>query len=290
MTGFSRVEGHNESAAWSWEIRSVNGKNLDVRMRVPPGFEALEVPARKMVSEAFRRGNLQTSLQVSQQSQASIPVLNEAAANAALEIARKLQAQVGGELPDAAQLMAIRGILETGGTNQDADELEALHAAMLKSLGEAVAQLSSMREAEGSAVGALLRAQVEQIANLTGQIEASKARSPDSIKETLSAQIERVIGAAPDFDEARVYQEAVILAAKADIQEELDRLKVHIEASRELLAGEGAAGRKLDFLAQEFNRECNTICSKSNAAEVTSAGLEMKIVIDQFREQLQNLE
>lgn len=290
MTGFSRVEGHNESAAWSWEIRSVNGKNLDVRMRVPPGFEALEVPARKMVSEAFRRGNLQTSLQVSQQSQASIPVLNEAAANAALEIARKLQAQVGGELPDAAQLMAIRGILETGGTNQDADELEALHAAMLKSLGEAVAQLSSMREAEGSAVGALLRAQVEQIANLTGQIEASKARSPDSIRETLSAQIERVIGAAPDFDEARVYQEAVILAAKADIQEELDRLKVHIEASRELLAGEGAAGRKLDFLAQEFNRECNTICSKSNAAEVTSAGLEMKIVIDQFREQLQNLE
>ena len=290
MTGFSRVEGHNESAAWSWEIRSVNGKNLDVRMRVPPGFEALEVPARKLVSEAFRRGNLQVSLQVGQQSQASVPLLNEAAADAAMEIARKLQAQIGGELPNAAQLMTIRGVLETGGTSQDADQLETLHAAMLKNLGEAIAQLASMRAAEGGAIADLLRKQVGQIADLTRQIEASKARSPEAIKETLSAQIERVIGAAPDFDEARVYQEAVILAAKADIQEELDRLKVHIEASRELLAGEGAAGRKLDFLAQEFNRECNTICSKSNAAEVTSAGLEMKIMIDQFREQLQNLE
>jgi uncharacterized protein (TIGR00255 family) len=290
MTGFARTHGQFEETSWVWELRSVNGKGLDLRLRIPNGFEALEVKSRKLLATYFTRGNVQISLSVAQSSAASLPYINQDAVSALLDAAAELQKRVGGDLPTAAELMSMRGVVELNDKPMGDDEQAKLHSAILKSLEEAADALLKMRQSEGSAIAKVLEQQVEKIAQLHAQIEANEARSPEAIKQQLQMQVDKLVENNAEFDEQRLYQEVAILAAKADLQEELDRLVVHVKAAQDLLRSDGPVGRRLDFLAQEFNRECNTICSKSNSAEVTSIGLDMKLIIDQFREQLQNME
>ena len=290
MTGFARTQGQFEETSWVWELRSVNGKGLDLRLRIPNGFEALEVKSRNLLTQYFSRGNIQISLSMTQSSSASIPYVNQDAVSALLDAARELQGKVGGNLPSAAELMSMRGVVELSEKQLDDDAKDKLHLEILETLEEAAKALLAMRQSEGQAIAKVLEEQVEKIAQLHRDIEANDARSPEAIKRQLKMQVDKLVENNSEFDEQRLYQEVAILAAKADLQEELDRLVVHVKAAQDLLESDGPVGRRLDFLAQEFNRECNTICSKSNSAEVTSIGLDMKLIIDQFREQLQNME
>ncbi len=290
MTGFARVEGHSDGLDWTWELRSVNGKGLDVRLRLPSGFEELDVQVRKSISNAFKRGNMQVSLQINQSAESVTPNVNRTLALQLLEAAKELQAHVGGALPSVSDLMAVRGVVEF----EEASNNPEIHAKRLADimggLETALSNLGEMRETEGTAIREVLVSQVVELQSLCEQIVNSDARTPEAIRKTLQAQVDKLLETSDEFDGERLHQEAVILAAKADLQEELDRLRVHLNSALELLNGNGPMGRKLDFLAQEFNRECNTICSKSNAAEVTAIGLDMKLLIDQFREQVQNME
>ncbi len=290
MTGFARSQGQYEDTTWSWELRCVNGKGLDLRMRVPHGYEAVEIAARNQLTQHFKRGNIQISLSITKSANSTLPYINKDAVNALLDAAKELQLEVGGELPNAAELMSMRGVVEMGEALVDETAKAKLDAAILESLDEAAIALVEMRSSEGAGVVEVLKRQVNKIDELHKAIEANPARAPEAIATQLKAQVDKLIDNHSDFDTERLYQEAAILAAKADLQEELDRLVVHVKAAQVLLASEGPVGRRLDFLAQEFNRECNTICSKSNSAEVTSIGLDMKLIIDQFREQIQNME
>ena len=291
MTGFARVDGSNADYSWVWELRSVNGKGLDVRFRVPSGCEALEVSCRTVLAKHFSRGNIQASLQLNRNKESAGGIsVNETVLEAVIEAAKAIQSKVGGELPDVADLMNVKGVLEVSEVEADDASLAARNQELLASFKAACDQLSQMRNSEGAAIVSALSEQINQVDQLTTQIIENDARKPEAIRENLEAQISRITQANDELDKERLHQEAVIVAAKADLQEELDRLQAHVIAAREHLSGEGPIGRKLEFLAQEFNRECNTICSKSNAVEVTGLGLEMKLAIDQFREQLQNLE
>lgn len=290
MTGFARSQGQFEGVSWVWELRSVNAKGMDVRLRLPTGYEAIEVQARKLVQKHIKRGTVQISLSVIESSSNTIPHINREAVQSLIKAARVLQKEVGGELPTAAELMNIRGVVELIEKPLDEALKEKRDAMLLANLEEGTDALVETRTKEGVAIAKLLNQQVLKIEELHKAIEANDARSPAAIKAQLVLQVSKLIEASDKFDEERLHQEAAILAAKADLQEELDRLVVHVKAAKELLAGDGPLGRRLDFLAQEFNRECNTICSKSNFAEVTSLGLDMKLIIDQFREQLQNME
>lgn len=290
MTGFARSQGQFEGVSWVWELRSVNAKGMDVRLRLPTGYEAIEVQARKLVQKHIKRGTVQISLSVIESSSNTIPHINREAVQSLIKAAKVLQKEVGGELPTAAELMNIRGVVELIEKPLDEALKEKRDAMLLANLKEGTDALVETRTKEGVAIAKLLNQQVLKIEELHKAIEANDARSPAAIKAQLVLQVSKLIEASDKFDEERLHQEAAILAAKADLQEELDRLVVHVKAAKELLAGDGPLGRRLDFLAQEFNRECNTICSKSNFAEVTSLGLDMKLIIDQFREQLQNME
>lgn len=290
MTGFARREGTTGRWRWAWELRSVNGKGLDVRIRLPQGLERLENDVRRLIGERFSRGNMQASLSVSAAENRFETVLNQEALAAVLA----LRDQLGGIIdPTPLQLdtlLSIRGIIEFRETEDSEDALAVRDAEIADGLLVALSDLRSMREHEGAALGRVLSDHVSTIEGLTVTIEGDPSRSPREIAARLSAQVAMLMDTAGKFDQDRLHAEAALLATKADLREEIDRLKAHVVAARELLARGGPVGRKLDFLAQEFNRESNTICSKSNASAVTAAGIELKVVIDQFREQIQNLE
>ena len=290
MTGFARREGTTGRWRWAWELRSVNGKGLDVRIRLPQGLERLENDVRRLIGERFSRGNMQASLSVSAAENRFETVLNQEALAAVLA----LRDQLGGIIdPTPLQLdtlLSIRGIIEFRETEDSEDALAVRDAEIADGLLVALSDLRSMREHEGAALGRVLNDHVSTIEGLTVTIEGDPSRSPREIAARLSAQVAMLMDTAGKFDQDRLHAEAALLATKADLREEIDRLKAHVVAARELLARGGPVGRKLDFLAQEFNRESNTICSKSNASAVTAAGIELKVVIDQFREQIQNLE
>lgn len=290
MTGFARDEGQIDGVSWVWEIRSVNGKSLDVRLRLPAGFEALDVPARKLLAERFRRGNIQASLQVTQSAGQLSPKINNDLALELMQAAKRLQADVGGALPTTADIMNMRGVVEFEDHGLDEEGRVKRDAAVMDSFAKALKAIEDTRVKEGQAIAKVLADQVSGLEQLRSNIEASDARSPEAINKTLARNVSRLVDANGELDPQRLHQEAILLAAKADLQEELDRLQVHVQSARDLLSGDGPVGRKLDFLAQEFNRECNTICSKSNDAQVTAIGLDMKLLIDQFREQVQNME
>lgn len=290
MTGFARHEGHVEGLDWVWELRSVNGKGLDIRLRLPQGLEELDAPIRKRISERFKRGNLQVNLQTSQVAETLAPKVNSKLALQLLDAAQELQTHVGGALPSVSELMAIRGVVEFEETSDDTDTRAHRNDDILRGLDTALESLSVMRATEGAAIRDVLVSQVNKLQSLCEQIVQSDARTPEAVRTALQAQVSKLLEASDEFDTQRLHQEAAILAAKADLQEELDRLVVHLSSALKLLGGNGPVGRKLDFLAQEFNRECNTICSKSNSADVTAIGLDMKLLIDQFREQVQNME
>jgi uncharacterized protein (TIGR00255 family) len=294
MTGFARAQGHADcgeaSGKWAWEIRSVNGRSLEIRLRLPPGLEALEPSCRKAISAAMARGNIHASLTFERDTSFAVPVVNQAALEAVLSAIEMLRKRTGSPPPAAEAVLNLRGVLEYGEQEADTGQTGCRDAAVMAGLDVVLAELAQARRAEGNAVVAILAEHVDQIVALAAQIRADPSRAPDAIRVRIADQLAPLLESASALDPQRLHLEAAILATKADISEELDRLAAHVDAARSMLRAPGPAGRKLDFLAQEFNRECNTICSKSNSANVTAAGLEMKAVIDRLREQVQNLE
>ncbi|EDQ33815.1 TIGR00255 family protein [Hoeflea phototrophica DFL-43] len=290
MTGFARHEGEAPGCRYVWELRSVNGKGLDLRLRLPPGFEALEQPVRKAAAAELSRGNVQITLSVSGTAPAMEAVVNETALEAVIELVNRLGERIDARKPALDGLLNIRGVLEFRDPElSDADRTtrdEAVLAGFVAALGE----LKAMRLSEGAALNRVLRDQIDRIEAFTLAVEADPSRSPEAIRARLADQVSALMDTGAGLDRDRLHMEAALIATKADLREEIDRLKAHVEAARTLIEGEGGAGRRLDFLAQEFNRETNTICSKSNAASVTAIGLDLKVLIDQFREQIQNLE
>lgn len=289
MTGFARSSSSHGETTILWELKSVNGKSADARLRLPPGFERLEQPVRKAVQQRFSRGNLFASLSLTQSSASQVPSVNEDFLKDVAGLAKRLEEQFGCQPPSADGLLALRGVLEPPVSAADEEAIAALDAAVLACFEAALADLEAARRDEGAALVSVLLEHISRIEELTEQAEADPSREPAAIRERLQMQIAPLLEETA-LDGDRLYQEAVVLAAKADICEEIDRLKAHVASAKKLLAGDKPVGRKLDFLAQEFNRESNTLCSKSNAAAVTAIGLELKAVIDQFREQVQNLE
>jgi len=290
MTGFARVGGAAGSTGWHWEVRSVNGRGLDVRLRVPPGFEALEPRIRDAVAKYVGRGSVTVNLNVKRAEGASQIRLNEAALKQVLAALERLMAGTEIAPPRADGLLGIRGVLEVVESEESEAEAEARNRAMLADLESALAFMIEGRAAEGRRLKAIVLDQLDAIERLVAAIEVMPARSPDAIRERLKEQVVRLLEVGAGLDSARIYQEAAILASRSDVEEELKRLGAHVAAARDLLKSSEPAGRRLDFLAQEFNREANTLCSKSNDAEMTRAGLELKAVIDQMREQVQNIE
>ncbi len=290
MTGFARASGAADIASFAWELRSVNGKGLDLRLRLPPGLERLEMPARQALQKRFTRGNIQGTLALSRSAILVQPRVNEEFLRDVAELASRLESQFGCAPATADGLLALRGVLDLPEGVDDPDSAERLDAAILAALDAAASSLEEARSAEGTALRDVLAGHLDAIEALTLRAEADPSREPAAIRERLRQQVALLLESTQPLDEQRLAMEAAFLATKADIREEIDRLKTHVASGRALLAGGGAAGRKLDFLAQEFNRESNTLCSKSNAAAVTAIGLELKAVVDQFREQIQNLE
>jgi uncharacterized protein (TIGR00255 family) len=290
MTGFARSSGEHQGLFWQWEIKSVNGKALDVRLRLPQGFEALETPVRAALGSAFKRGNLQVSLSVSGALARETVRLNTEILDRLVEAGEALRERIGGEPLRADVLLSIRGVVDVTSVPEEEDQRERRQAAMLTSFGEALTALAAARLEEGARLQAILTQQVARIAELAAAARANPARSVEAVRARLAEQVARLMDTGQPLDPARLHQEAVLAATRADIQEEIDRLDSHIESAHQLLASHDAIGRKFDFLAQEFNREANTLCSKASDRSLSLIGLELKTVIDQLREQVQNIE
>ncbi|SCB22058.1 YicC/YloC family endoribonuclease [Rhizobium multihospitium] len=290
MTGFARREGTSGRGRWAWELRSVNGKGLDIRLRLPPGLERLEADVRKSIADRLSRGNLQVNLSLSVEESRIEVVVNQDALTAVLALRDQLAGIVDPAPLRLESLMAVRGLVEFKEAEEDEDAVAARDADIMTGLEAALGDLRDMRRQEGDALGKVLLGHVATIETLTSTVERDPSRSPQEIAARLATQVSMLLDGSTGLDRDRLHAEAALLATKADLREEIDRLKAHVAAARDLMSKGGPVGRKLDFLAQEFNRESNTICSKSNAAAVTAAGIELKVVIDQFREQVQNLE
>jgi uncharacterized protein (TIGR00255 family) len=290
MTGFARTDGHADGFSWVWEIKSVNSKSLDLRFRLGAGFEALEVPVRGLVADRVQRGALTVNLTVTSAAAAGAIRVNRAALAEVAALAAELVEQHGAAPPRADGLLALRGVLESGEA-EESDELRELrHTALLASARQAVDRLVAARREEGARLDSVLAARLGEIGALTEEADATAALQPDAIKTRLRSQLALLLEATPALSEERLAQEAALLAAKSDTREELDRLKAHVAAARELLKAGGAVGRRFDFLCQEFNREANTLCSKSSDLALTRIGLGLKAAIEQLREQVQNIE
>lgn len=293
MTGFAAGTGEADGHAWDWELRGVNGRGLDLRLRLPDGAAALEQPLRMRLSSALHRGNVTLSLRLRAAESGGRMCLSPVVLEDVLAGLRQVEAQAARQgialAPSrAADLLALRGVLDWSAVASAMDD--ALRAAMLADFDALLARFAAMRAAEGAELGRVIGAQLDRIAGLTEQAAtAAEARRP-AMRAALEAALARVMEGAPGADEGRVAQELAVLATKADVTEELDRLRSHAAAARALLAAGSPAGRKLDFLTQEFNREANTLCSKAQDADLTALGLELKSVIEQMREQVQNVE
>jgi uncharacterized protein (TIGR00255 family) len=290
MTGFARSDGASGATGWHWEVRSVNGRGLDVRVRLPPGYDGLEARIREAVGKRVTRGSITVNLNVKHTDGATQIRLNEAALRQVLAAVDSLRATTEVAAPRPEALLAIKGVLEVVEPEESEAQMQARIEAMLASLDAALDGMVRAREAEGSRLEAIVREQLATIERLVAVVAASPGRTPEAIRQRLKEQVGRLMETGANLDEARLYQEAAILATRADVEEELKRLGAHILAARELMGSREQAGRRLDFLAQEFNREANTLCSKAIDPETTRAGLELKAVIDQMREQVQNIE
>lgn len=290
MTGFARSEGSSGRYRWAWELRSVNGKGLDLRLRLPTGMEALEAPLREIAGQSLSRGNIQAGLSLSTSESKLEAVVNRDALDAVLALKKELGSAVSDAPLSFDTLLSVRGLVEFREPEESDEAQDARNADIVTGFSTAIAGLKAMREREGASLYTILSAHIDRIEQLTKIIESDPSRQPEQIRARLEAQIGLIGEGNGSLDRERLHAEAALLATKADLREEIDRLTSHVAAARQLLAHGGPVGRKLDFLAQEFNRESNTICSKSNASAVTAAGIELKVVIDQFREQVQNLE
>ncbi len=292
MTSFASGKGAFDTYTWAWELRSVNGKGLDLRLRVPDWIEGLEVALRARLGKAVSRGNVSLGLRLHSEEQASGLTVNQAQLDQVLTAMTQVEAQamdLGLSLAPAnsADVLAVRGVLEVGSTEQDTGPL---CKALLADFDPLVDSFLDMRGTEGAALESVLSDQLTTIETLTAQAAAAAEARKGEMAETLRTQLTRVLDNSDGVDEARVAQELALLSVKADVTEEIDRLGAHVTAARDLLAAGSPIGRKLDFLSQEFNREANTICSKAGSVALTTIGLELKTVIDQMREQVQNVE
>lgn len=290
MTGFSRSHGTSGPYTFEWELKSVNAKGLDLRVRLPQGWDDLEGPVRKRAGEAMSRGTVYANLNVKRASSAAVARINQDILASLLDAARDLAAKSGAAPPTVDGLLAAKGVIEIVEPESSEAEIAAAKAAVAAAFETALQGLIEMRRREGVALGEILSQRVNDIERLAGRAEAAPGRKPDAIKAKLTEQIATLLDASERFDADRLAQEALLIATKADIREELDRIGSHVAQARELLSKGGPVGRRLDFLSQEFNREVNTTCSKSNDIELTNIGLELKNVVEQFREQVQNLE
>jgi uncharacterized protein (TIGR00255 family) len=290
MTGFARAEGSSGSLAWHWELRSVNGRGLDLRLRLPAGSESLEPKVREAAARHLVRGSVTVSLSAEGRAGALEIRLNEEVLQQVMRATERIRELTSAALPRADGLIGIKGVLEVVDKEESPEAAELRVGAMLDSLEQGLRALVSARAAEGTRLTEVLSAQLMEIERLVAVVEASPARTPEALTERLREQVGRLLDGGNGLDPARLHQEAVLIATRADVEEELKRLRSHIGAARELLSEEGTVGRKFDFLAQEFNREANTLCSKANDVEITRAGLALKTVIDQMREQVQNIE
>ena len=287
MTGFGRSEGALQGWSWAVEARSVNGRNLEVRFRGPPGFDSLERATREAAQARFQRGQITLGVQARRAEGDEALVLNEAVLEQYAAMAERLAGR--GFAPASADgLLALRGVMEAPQEDADPETRAALEAAMTVSIGEALDALAASRAAEGERLAPVVIGLIERIENLVGQAEAEAAAQTDAIRERFSRRMNELAPDAPDLAD-RIVLEAAALAARADVREELDRLAAHIDSARSLSKG-GAVGRKLDFLMQEFMREANTLCSKSATTRLTAVGLDLKAAIEQLREQVQNVE
>jgi len=293
MTGQASRTGAGAGHSWAWDLRSVNAKGLDLRLRLPEGIDGLEPPVRAALSSRFQRGNISLTLRLARDAEASPVHVNPQMLAAVLDglasVVRVAEAR-GLELRPAspAEVLAFRGVCDTGPPPET--DTAALRAALLDDLAPLVDDLASARAAEGAALGRVLTAQIDLIAALTADAATEAAARRSAMATALRDNLARVLANADGVDETRLAQELALLAVKADITEETDRLTAHVEAARNLLRAEGPVGRKLDFLTQEFNREANTLCSKAQSIALTRVGLDLKTIIDQMREQVQNVE
>jgi uncharacterized protein (TIGR00255 family) len=290
MTGFARSHGASGSYAWSWEIKSVNAKGLELRLRLPAGFDAVEVAVRARAAEMLSRGNVYSTLTVNREGVAPVVRINEPVLNALVNAIGNLKGRVDADKPRLDGLLGLKGVIEVEDEAETEEAKSAAEAAVVAGFVEALKGLSEMRRHEGRALAEILSLRLDEMASLSMRAEKAPGRQPDAVKKKLADQVAQLLEASSRLDPDRLHQEAILLAAKADIREELDRLAAHIAQARKLMAGGGAIGRRLDFLSQELNRETNTLCSKSNDVELTNIGLELKSVVEQFREQVQNLE
>lgn len=290
MTAFARSSVTLGAWRLSWEVRSVNGKGLDLRLRLPPGCEEIEAAVRARAGAVLNRGAVSASLTAVREGEDVSIRVNEAGLESLMRAVRRTAEKLGAPQPGLDALLSVKGIVEVGEAEETAEERSARCAAALGAFDTALAELAAMREREGQALREILLARLDSISDLVATAEALPERSVEAIRARLAEQVRALLDAAPQLDPERLHQEAVLIATKADVREELDRLTAHGIAARELLLAGGPVGRRLDFLAQEFNREANTLCSKSNAVVLTQIGLDLKLLVDQFREQIQNLE
>ena len=290
MTGFARGHGVSGAYSWAWELKSVNAKGLDLRLRLPAGWDAVEGPVRSHAAQVLTRGNVYGTLTAERKGIAPIVRVNEPVLNAVLATVKGLAGRVQAAEPRLDGLLSLKGVIEVLDEDESEEDRRAAEAAVIAGFRATIAELATMRSREGQALGQILNQRVAEIAALAARADAAPGRRAEAIKARIAEQVATLLDASNRFDPDRLHQEAILIASKADIREELDRLASHVAQVQRLLGDGGAIGRKLDFLAQEFNREVNTVCSKSNDVELTNIGLELKSVVEQFREQVQNLE
>jgi uncharacterized protein (TIGR00255 family) len=291
MTGFSRAQGEVQGIAWAWELRSVNGRGLDVKLRLPSGLDAIEPALREAAGKMLKRGNVSGTLSIKREAVAGMTA-DPAALERIKEIAIQLADEIPGALPPRAELLlALPGVMRPANALDDSEDLQtALRAAVQAGFFEALDGLAASRGAEGERLAAIVAGQLDEITALHAEAAAEAASQPGLHLARLKAQLAEILAGAPAVPDEKIAQEIALLTTKSDVREELDRLGAHIAAARALLAEAVNVGRKLDFLVQEFNREVNTLCSKSASLPLTGIGLKLKAVVEQLREQVQNIE
>jgi uncharacterized protein (TIGR00255 family) len=290
MTGFARGHGVSGAYSWAWELKSVNAKGLDLRLRLPAGWDAVEGPARNSAAQVLARGTVYGTLTVERVGVAPIVRVNEPVLAAVLATIKGLAGRVEAAAPRLDGILSLKGVIEIIDEDEREEDRRAAEAAVIAGFQSTLAALAAMRVHEGEALGQILKQRIGEVAALAARADAVPGRRPEAIKARIAEQVATLLDTSNRFDPDRLHQEAILIASKADIREELDRLASHVTQVQRMIADGGAVGRRLDFLAQELNREANTLCSKSNDVELTNIGLELKSVVEQFREQVQNLE
>ena len=290
MTGFARSHGASGPYTFEWELKSVNAKGYDLRLRLPPGWDDIEAGAKKRAGELLSRGTVYANLNLKRANAVAQVRINEDVLAAVVKVAGQVASKIDAVAPSVDGLLAIKGVIELVEPESNEEEDRAAKAAAMAAFEQALGNLVEMRRREGATLGQVLGQRMDEIEKLARRAEAAPGRKPEAIRARLAEQIAALLETSDRFDQDRLSQEALMIATKADIREELDRIASHVAQARDMLGKGGPVGRRLDFLAQEFNREVNTCCSKSNDIELTNTGLEMKNVVEQFREQVQNLE